>query len=175
MIIKENEYKEIRNTDLGKNIPVKILKINEFDIKIKDLIENTEYKIYKVSQIGHPTKTPYINDKMIEGCGFKKNISGNYELNDIVIIECIPIIKQINLSKQQEFERDFYGHKILLKTDVNDFIQNNIETIHNTTLREFKTKNDTVFCVEDFCEKLIEFGVTNFDFEKLLIEQCKPF
>lgn len=176
MSLKENEYRIIFNRDKGQNIPVKILKINENNIRIKDLIENKEYEIYKVSLVGHPPRTPHINDKMIEGCGFKRNLNGNYELDNIVIIKC-GTIKQIKLSKYIELENSFYGYKILLKTDVNDFIKNNIETIQNTTLIDFKKMNGTIFRVEDFFKKLIEFEIitTDFDFEKLLIEQCKPF
>ncbi|OYX86711.1 MAG: hypothetical protein B7Y83_00365 [Flavobacteriales bacterium 32-34-25] len=114
---------------------------------------------------------------MIEDCGFKRGINGNYELNDIVIIGCGTKEKeQNNKSNYPEIKsNNFYGYKILLKTDVNDFIKNNIETIHNTSLIDFQKKNGTFFSVEDLFEKLIEFGVTNIDFEKLLIEQCKPF
>lgn len=177
MSLKENKYREFFDPEKQNYVPVKILKINENDIRIKDLIENKEYEIYTVSLVGQPPRTPYINDKMIEGCSFKRNLNGNYELNNIVIIGCGTEEKeQNNKSNYPEIKsNNFYGYKILLKSDVNDFIKNNIETIQNTTLIDFQKKNGTIFCVEDFFEKLIEFGVTNIDFEKLLIEQCKPF
>ena len=174
MNFKENEYREIRNTDLNRNIPVKILKINESDIKIKDLVENTEYEIYKVSQDAFPSRRPHVNDKMIESCGFKKIIEGVFAFNNIAIVKC-PVKKYFKTSTNiEEKHLDFYGYKILLINDVSDFIKNNIISIQKMTLTDFQEKNYTVFSVKNFFEKLTDFGLTNIDFEKLLIEQCIP-
>lgn len=175
MNFKENEYREIRNTDLNRNIPVKILKVNEFDIKIKDLIENTEYEINRVSQVRYPSRRPHVNNKMIVSCGFKKISESVFTFNNIAIIKC-PFIKYFKTSRNiEEKHYNFYGYKILLRNDVSEFKKNYTETIHKMTLTDLQEKNDTVFSAEDFFKKLTDFGLTNIDFEKLLIEQCIPY
>lgn len=165
MKLKANNYIEIYNIKNHNYFPVKILSIDENEIKVKTLIDNIEIKIDNCYIETYGYRTPYISNKMIESCGFKKTENGYYEKNNVVIIENYVGEKELLWKKTA-----FLGFKILNKIDVEDFFKTNIGTNYETKFIDFQKKNNTIMKIEDFFKELVKYGITDINFEKLIIE-----
>jgi hypothetical protein len=170
MKLKADNYIEIYNIKNHNYFPVKILSINKNEIKVKTLIDNIEIKIDISHLETYGYRIPYISNKMIESCGFKKAKNGHYEKNNVVIIENY-IGKMEQISNFFEINTAFLGFKILNKINVEDFFKKNYKTNYETKFIDFQRKNNTIIKVEDFFKELVKFGITDINFEELIIEQ----
>ncbi|MCT3786921.1 hypothetical protein HZQ67_06025 [Elizabethkingia anophelis] len=169
MNIKLNEYLDIFDPIKREYFPIRVISFTEKGILAKFLNPKREREIqlYYIKNYGY--KKSFINNELLENCGFKKENELEYHKENKIIIEClIGQLKPAPYPFYLGYESNYFGYKFLNShSDSVKFKEILLSTDIQTSIEDFKSEHSTTTNIETLRDFI---NLSNDEFDEIYLE-----